>query len=186
MKIKLLSLILISILFSCVKNEQLAVEDPSTNKFDVRSISYSVSPKEINVGDFAPNFTMNPDSENRVELKELRNKVVMIYFGASWCVNCRVFEPKLNEIFENENPNGFELIKVRMDYEEEEFIETIKSDSKYYNVFNQKRYKNLSQIYPIGFYPYYYLINKYGEIIGRGDPRSTSFSNQLKSALEEE
>jgi peroxiredoxin len=43
----------------------------------------------VSVGDIAPDFTMTTIAGETVKLSELRGKVVMLQFTASWCVVCR-------------------------------------------------------------------------------------------------
>ena len=43
----------------------------------------------IKVGDMAPDFTVQTTAGETIKLSELRGKVVMLQFTASWCVVCR-------------------------------------------------------------------------------------------------
>ena len=39
----------------------------------------------VKVGDMAPDFTLTMDNGKSIHLSELRGKVVMLQFTASWC-----------------------------------------------------------------------------------------------------
>ena len=43
----------------------------------------------VRVGEMAPNFTITLTDGKKVTLSELRGKVVMLQFTASWCGVCR-------------------------------------------------------------------------------------------------
>jgi len=177
-------LILFSIiLISCKENNLDNSNSETTSAYDVRSVNYFNTPKELNIGDRAPNFIMNPDSKYPVELNHFRNKTVLISFGASWCVYCRLFEPKLYELSNKFKNKNFEIISVLIDYKEEDFINKLNPDYNIYHVFNQDRFKNLPAIYPIDFFPFYYLVDTYGNIIGKGNPNSNSMFELLENTI---
>ena len=43
----------------------------------------------VKVGDMAPDFTVKTTSGETVKLSDMRGKIVMLQFTASWCVVCR-------------------------------------------------------------------------------------------------
>ncbi len=59
----------------------------------------------VKVGDMAPDFTMRlPDGQN-VRLSDLKGKVVMLQFTASWCSVCRKEMPHIeSDIWQKHQP----------------------------------------------------------------------------------
>lgn len=51
----------------------------------------------VEVGDEAPDFTMEMPDGSTVKLSELRGKIVMLQFTASWCGVCRKEMPYIEE-----------------------------------------------------------------------------------------
>lgn len=49
----------------------------------------------VKVGDMAPNFTMELPNGRKIQLSDLRGKVVMLQFTASWCSVCRSEMPHI-------------------------------------------------------------------------------------------
>ena len=51
----------------------------------------------------------------RVDLKELKGKVVLIDFWATWCPPCVQEMPHLKKVYEKYHPRGFEIIGMSID-----------------------------------------------------------------------
>jgi peroxiredoxin len=68
----------------------------------------------VKVGDMAPDFTVNyADGRKSVKLSDLRGKVVMLQFTASWCSVCRKEMPHIEkEIWKVFKDKDFALLGV--------------------------------------------------------------------------
>tara|TARA_B100000315_G_C14545459_1_gene573012 strand:- start:1002 stop:1520 length:519 start_codon:yes stop_codon:yes gene_type:complete len=64
-------------------------------------IVYSKTPDDrgyiVDVGDMAPDFTMEYTTGKKVKLSEFRGQVVVLQFTASWCSVCRQEMPHLEK-----------------------------------------------------------------------------------------
>jgi peroxiredoxin len=70
----------------------------------------------VKVGDIAPDFTISEAGGKTYKLSDLRGKVVMLQFTASWCSVCRTEMPFIEKEIWNEKKNsGFALIGVDRD-----------------------------------------------------------------------
>jgi thiol-disulfide isomerase/thioredoxin len=58
-------------------------------------------------------------SDKTVRLKELRGKVVVIYFWAVWCVPCKAETRLLAELYDKYHKDGLEVVGVSVDEKEE-------------------------------------------------------------------
>ncbi len=94
----------------------------------------------VKVGDMAPDFEMNLPGGKKMKLSDLRGKVVMLQFTASWCGVCRKEMPHIeSEIWQKHKENSnFALYGIDRD----EPLEKI----------NELR-KATKVTYPIGFDP---------------------------------
>jgi len=82
----------------------------------------------VKVGDKAPNFSMKLITGKTVKLSELKGKVVMLQFTASWCSVCRKEMPFIErDIWQKNksNPN-FALLAIDRD----EPLQTVKDFAK--------------------------------------------------------
>jgi len=70
----------------------------------------------VKVGDMAPDFEMNLMDGQKVKLSELKGKVVMLQFTASWCGVCRKEMPFIEkEIWEINKNKDFALYGIDRD-----------------------------------------------------------------------
>ena len=70
----------------------------------------------VSIGDNAPDFSMEYVSGEKVSLSELKGKVVVLQFTASWCSVCRLEMPHLEKDVWNAFKNkGVVLIGIDRD-----------------------------------------------------------------------
>ena len=94
----------------------------------------------VKVGDMAPNFSMKLTNGKTVKLSDLKGKIVMLQFTASWCSVCRKEMPFIEkDIWQKHKSNStFVLLAVDRD----EPLETVKTFAK-----------SIPITYPIGLDP---------------------------------
>lgn len=90
----------------------------------------------VKVGDMAPDFDMTLPSGEVVKLSDLRGKVVMLQFTASWCGVCRKEMPHIeSEIWQkHKNNSEFALYGIDMDEPAETVIEFAKKTGVTYPI----------------------------------------------------
>ncbi len=75
----------------------------------------------LNIGDTAPTFSHTDISGDTIALEDFKNDVVLLYFWASWCPNCKKINPHLADLYRNYKdktfPSGgkFEIISISLD-----------------------------------------------------------------------
>lgn len=71
----------------------------------------------VRVGEMAPNFTITLTDGKRITLSELRGKVVMLQFTASWCGVCRKEMPFIEKDIwlKHKDNSAFVLIGIDRD-----------------------------------------------------------------------
>ncbi len=72
----------------------------------------------VNVGDMAPDFTVTLMDGSKVTLSELRGKVVMLQFTASWCSVCRKEMPFIERDIWQKHKDNKDFVLVGIDRDE--------------------------------------------------------------------
>ena len=76
----------------------------------------------------APEISMKDTEGNIRRLSDLRGKVVMIDFWASWCGPCRRENPNVVKLYNKYHDKGFESYSVSLDKEKSAWLKAIKDD----------------------------------------------------------
>jgi len=69
----------------------------------------------VKVGDVAPNFQLRDLAGNMVTLTQLRGKIVLLNFWATWCGPCRVEMPAMEQLYKTFPRQEFEILAVSTD-----------------------------------------------------------------------
>src|SRR5713101_3801380 len=63
----------------------------------------------------APDFTLSTPSGASLSLTELRGKVVLLNFWATWCVPCRKEMPAIEALYQRYKDRGLEVVAISLD-----------------------------------------------------------------------
>lgn len=164
--------------------EQLSIENKNTvfGKEITKYIELNKNPK---IGEQFVDFESENQNGELKKLSDLKGKVVLLEFWASWCGPCRQENPNLVKTYEKFNPKGFEIFAVSLDKDKENWLKAIKKDSlSWEHVSDLKGQRNkASLIYGVNGIPDNFLISESGEIIGR-NLRGEKLNQKLKKLLE--
>ena len=91
------------------------------------------SEKAIKVGGIAPDFTLTTPEGKPFGLKDLKGKVKIIDFWASWCAPCRAENPNMLRLHEDYKKLGLNILSISLDENKSSWLAAIKADKMPWN-----------------------------------------------------
>ncbi len=82
---------------------------------DLGQIKAQLATQKIRVGIEAPNIALKDPEGKSYSLNDLRGKVVLLDFWASWCRPCRMNNPEVVRIYNQYKNKGFTVFSVSLD-----------------------------------------------------------------------
>ncbi|PKQ65112.1 redoxin [Labilibaculum filiforme] len=142
----------------------------------------------VKLGDMAPDFEMNLTDGSKIKLSQLKGKVVMLQFTASWCGVCRKEMPYIEkEIWQKHKEKDFVLYALDLDEPLEKAEKLIVATGITYpvalddkaKIFTKYAHKESGVTRNV-------IVNKEGEIIYLTRLFSTEEFEGMKKVIEEE
>lgn len=120
-------------------------------------------------GKMAPDFTEIMPSGDSLSLSDLRGKVVLLDFWASWCGPCRRENPNVVQAYKKYKDDGFTVMSVSLDKEKSKWLAAIEKDALIWpnHVSDLKFWSSkAAKAYGVSSIPFTVLIDQEGKIIG--------------------
>jgi|APTNR8051073442_1049403.scaffolds.fasta_scaffold02255_12 peroxiredoxin len=132
------------------------------------------------VGGEAPDFAQATPDGKELRLSELRGKVVLIDFWASWCGPCRAENPNVVNLYNQYKSKGFEILGVSLDRTKDRWLQAIEQDGlTWLHVSDLQGWGNaVAQLYNVHSIPQTVLLDAEGRIIAKG-LRGPALANKL-------
>lgn len=133
-------------------------------------------------------FTIRSNDNNYFSNKSLTGTVYLLAFGATWCKPCKEQIPKLKQIYEKYNAEGFRIVYVNLDDKTQlwkQHIEKYKLNN-WINVSEGVTWENSEMIkhFNISAIPFYLLVNKDGKIVYNPDQLNDFNYKQLEKTIQ--
>lgn len=125
--------------------------------------------KNFMIGGTPPDFTQKTPEGEELSLTDLRGKVVLVDFWASWCGPCRKENPNVVRMYKKYKDQGFEILGVSLDSKKDRWMKAIKDDKLTWpHISDLKGWKNeAAKTYAITSIPQTVLLDAEGKILAR-------------------
>jgi thiol-disulfide isomerase/thioredoxin len=139
----------------------------------------------LSPGKDALDFSQPKLDGSKLKLSDLKGKVVLLDFWASWCGPCRKENPNVVRLYQKYADKGFTVMSVSLDKEKTPWQEAIKRDNLTWpnHVSDLKGWGSaVGKIYGVGSVPFTLLIDKEGRII-KVNPRGPALEEELSKVF---
>lgn len=133
-------------------------------------------------GSMAPEIEMRDTEGNIRKLSDLRGKVVLIDFWASWCGPCRAELPNVVRLYKKYHEQGFEIYSVSLDKDRNAWLQAIQNTGQEWpnHVSDLQGWTSSGgKTYGVSSIPYTVLVDRRGRVIAkklRGEELATKLS----------
>jgi len=116
-------------------------------------------------GSVPPDFSAKDTAGKAVKLSDLRGKVVLLDFWATWCPPCRVEVPNLITIFRQFRDKNFVLISVSLDQDLEAARAFVREkEMDWVHIIDVDAGRQIAEKYQVAYIPSTFVIGRSGKI----------------------
>ena len=140
---------------------------------------------QAKTGEQVPDIQLKDVNGVTQKLSDLKGKVVLIDFWASWCTPCRLSNREMRPIYNSYKKKGFEILGISLDKNEEDWKKAVKGDRiKWLQVTEAGGWEApVALAWKIEQLPASFLIDKDGKLVML-DPTKKQLEAELKKLLQ--
>jgi len=143
------------------------------------------------IGKVAPAFSAPSPDGKTLSLNDIKGKVTLIDFWASWCRPCRIENPNVVKVYNKYHDKGLEIISVSLDGSRNQkdpkaaWIKAIKEDNLTWHHVSNLNYFNdpVAKSYNIRSIPATFLLDESGKIVAK-NLRGPALENAVSKLLD--
>lgn len=140
--------------------------------------------KAVQIGEIAPDFTIESINGKTVKLSDYRGKYVLLDFWASWCGPCRQENPNVVKAYQTYKDKNFTILGISLDKDKNAWAQAVKQDNLTWDQVGElKDFEGETvKLYQVEAIPSSFLLDPQGKIIAR-DLRGEELNAFLNKTL---
>lgn len=127
------------------------------------SVASAVTIAKPTTGEKSPDFTLKSRDGGNIKLSEQRGNIVLVNFWASWCGPCREELPAFEELYQEYQDMGVEILAVNVDDEAEKANVLLQDIEVSFPVLFDTS-GEVSQLYDVSAMPTTVLVDRDGNV----------------------
>lgn len=143
------------------------------------------SKNAISIGSVAPDFEGPGLNEEYISLSNVKSKIILLDFWASWCGPCRIENPDLVKLKNKYSSDEFQIIGISLDRDRDSWVSAIKNDKieNWVHISNLKFWgEPIAKLYKVIQMPTSFLLDENRNIIGK-DVKGVDLDNLISKQL---
>lgn len=142
---------------------------------------------KVSVGDIPPSYVGKTLDSKKIELSDMKGKIVVMTFWATWCAPCMAELPVLNELQKQVSPERLQVVAINYGEirRKVKHIMSLIPDSKI--LFTRDPYKSASRRYGVRGIPHMVIVDHEGKVanihIGYGSGTEDRLVEELNVLL---
>jgi len=135
--------------------------------FTLAILTITTTMAQYKTGQMAPDIALADVNGKTLHLHDLKGKVVLLDFWASWCGPCRRANKGFASLYAKLKSKGFEIFSVSIDDEKVAWLQAIAADKITWLQVNDKGgwYAPVAAAWKIEQIPATFLLDKQGKIV---------------------
>ena len=140
---------------------------------------YYESLSKTKIGNHMPDFEYLTNEGNPMKFSTLKGNYVIIDFWASWCGPCRKSMPKLQNLSQQYNAKGLDILSSSIDTDDKEWKKAVEEEARpWHQIITPDKNKTMSD-FRIKGVPTLFLVDKDGVIV----EKFTGYNQRLEELL---